>query len=139
MTSPWKCPNCGRQFTRVNQRHACGTGDRATVLRNRPPDLVELYLTMETFAASLGPTEFVARDRYVLFRSTRIFADLVMMSSCIRLAIHLPHRAAHPLFSKIVADRRHVTHVAQLRHASEFDVLKPFLREAYAHSTAERS
>jgi hypothetical protein len=134
MTPLWRCPSCTRQFTRPNQRHACGTGDRRHVLRNRSPELVALYLAIEAFARTLGPIEFVARERYVLLRSSRIFADLVVMATAIRLAIHLPRQAAHPLFSKIVADRRHVTHVAQLQQPTQFDELKPFLREAYLSS-----
>ena len=26
MSTTWTCPKCQRQFTRRNQRHACGTG-----------------------------------------------------------------------------------------------------------------
>ena len=76
-------------FTRKGQRHACGTGDRAEVIRNRPEALVEVLSSIETFARSLGPVEIVTRERYVLLRSNRIFADLVMMSDAIRAAIHL--------------------------------------------------
>jgi hypothetical protein len=51
-----------------NQRHACGTGDRDEVLRNRPDELVELYGELERYVKSLGPVEFVTRERYVLLR-----------------------------------------------------------------------
>jgi hypothetical protein len=135
-TNPWTCPKCKRRFSRRNQRHACGTGNRADVLRNRPPELVNLYTALERFAKSLGPVEFVTRERYVLLRSTRIFADAVIMSDAIRLAIHLPRTAEHNLFIKVVSDRRHVTHVATLRAAEELESMKPFLREAYAHSVS---
>lgn len=74
----WACPKCKRQFTRKNQRHACGTGERTEVLRNRPPELVELYAQLKEFVKSLGPMEFVTRERYVLMRSKRIFADLTV-------------------------------------------------------------
>ena len=134
MTPTWTCPKCKRRFTRKNQRHACGTGDRASVLRNRPPELVQLYEALEKFAKSLGPVESATRERYVLFRTTRIFADAVMMSNALRLAIHLPRKAAHPLFSKIGSDRKHVTHVAQLRTPKDLVAMKPFLREAYEFS-----
>ena len=130
----WRCPTCKRQFTRANQRHACGTGDRAGVLRNRPAELVELYSALEAFAKSLGPVEFVARERYVLFRTTRIFVDVVIMAGAVRLAIHLGRTAKHPLFMKVVADKRHVTHVVQLRSPVELEAMKPFVREAHAHS-----
>src|SRR5688572_15138958 len=111
----WQCSKCKRRFTRKNQRHACGTGDRHEVLRNRPPELVALYGALEKFAKSLGPVEFVARDRYVLLRSQRIFADLVVMSGALRVAIHLSRQVKNDeLFVKVVSDRRHVTHVAKV-------------------------
>lgn len=134
MTPAWTCPQCRRRFTRTNQRHACGTGDRAEVLRNRSPELVDLYDALERFATSLGAVEVVARERYVLLRSTRIFADLVVMSDALRLAIHLSRKADHRLFTKVAADRRQVTHVAKIHDMEELDALKPFLREAYEYS-----
>jgi predicted transport protein len=134
MTTGWACPKCKRRFTRKNQRHACGTGDRAQVLRNRPPELVELYAALEKFAKSLGPVELVARERYVLFRSKRIFADVVIMSDAVRLAIHLPRQVKSAQFIKVAADRRHVTHVAKLQQRKQLETLKPLLREAYQFS-----
>lgn len=82
----------------------------------------------------VGPVEFVTRERYVLLRSDRIFADLVIMPAAIRLAIHLPRQAKHPLFIKIASDRKHVTHVAKLHDVGELEAMKPFLREAYEYS-----
>jgi predicted transport protein len=134
MTTTWTCPNCNRQFTRKNQRHACGTGERSDVLRNRPPEVVELYVALEKFAKSLGPVELVTRERYVLLRSQRIFADAVIMSDAIRLAIHLARKAEHKLFFKVVSDRKQVTHVAKLHDRQELESMEPFLREAYEHS-----
>ena len=135
----WNCPKCGRAFTRKGQRHACGTGDRAEVIRNRPEALVEILSSIETFARSLGPVEIVTRERYVLLRSTRIFADLVMMSDAVRAAIHLRRRVAHPLFSKVgVSDRGSVTHVAKIRQRREFESLKKYFKEAYDASIAPR-
>jgi len=78
-SATWKCPRCSRSFSQKNQRHACGTGDRSDVLRNRRESIVGLYDLVEAFAQSLGPIEIVARERYVLLRSTRIFADLMIM------------------------------------------------------------
>lgn len=130
----WACPKCKRRFTRLNQRHACGTGDGSDVLRNRSPELVETYRALEKVVESLGKVELVARDRYVLFRTRRIFADVVIMSEAVRLAIHLPRRASHELFFKVVADRRQVTHVVKLQSPSQVEAMAAFLREAYAFS-----
>lgn len=132
----WACPKRGRQFRRRNQRHACGTGNRAEVLRNRPKEVIELYTALETFTKSLGPVEFVTRERYVLLRTTRIFADVVIMSDAVRLAIHLPRKAEHAMFEKVVSDGRQVSHVARLREKESLEVMKPFLSEAYQHSVS---
>ena len=136
--STWTCPRCNRTFARRNQRHVCGTGERSEVLRGRPPELVDLYAALEQFARSLGPVEFVTRERYVLLRSVRIFADAVVKADAIRLAIHLGREAEHRLFFKIVADRSHVTHVAKLRSLADLEPMKPFLHEAYEHSLRAR-
>jgi predicted transport protein len=136
MSTAWSCPKCKRRFTRANQRHACGTGERAEVLRNRSSELVDLYYAIERFATSLGSVEFVTRERYVLLRSGRIFADLVVMADAIRLAIHLSRKVEHRLFIKVAADRKHVTHVAKLHDIEELNAMKPFLREAYEYSVS---
>jgi hypothetical protein len=104
------------------------------VLRNRAPEIVRLYEALERFAKSLGPVELVTRERYVLLRSARIFADAVVMSDCLRLAIHLARKVDHELFTKVAADRKQVTHVAKLRDMKELEAMKPFLREAYEYS-----
>ena len=130
----WKCPKCRRSFTRKNQRHACGTGDRSEVLRDRPEVVVRLYGSVETFVKSLGPVEIVARARYVLFRSKRIFADLVIMADAVRVAVHLRRKLDDPIFFKIVSDDRKVTHVAKLRTEKDFSTIKPYVKEAYEFS-----
>jgi DNA-directed RNA polymerase subunit RPC12/RpoP len=130
----WKCPRCGRAFTQVNQRHACGTGDSRVVLRDRPQALARIYASIETFAKTLGPVEIVARERYVLLRSVRIFADLVIMTDAVRIAVHLRRKVADPLFFKVVSDAKKVTHVAKLKTAADVTAIKPYLKEAYAAS-----
>ena len=130
----WACPRCKRRFTRPNQRHACGTGDVVAVLRGRSAEVVRTYAALERAVNELGEVEVVARERYVLFRSQRIFADVVIMSDAVRLAIHLPRPHTHPLFVKVVADRRHVTHVAKLQSVGQVAQLKALLRDAYAFS-----
>jgi hypothetical protein len=132
----WRCARCGRTFTRANQRHACGTGDSSVVLRNRPQALAKLYASIEAFARTLGPIEIVARERYVLLRSVRIFADLVIMTDAVRIAVHLRRKVADPRFFKVVGDAKKVTHVAKLRTAVDVNGIKPYLAEAYAASLA---
>lgn len=128
----WRCPKCHRAFTQVNQRHACGTGSREEVLRNRPPSLVHIYELIEACAKALGPVEIVTRQRYALFRSVRIFADLTVMTSCVRLVIHLRRQVADPAFSKIVTgEKMAVSHVAKLTTPEEWKAVEGYFEEAY--------
>jgi predicted transport protein len=115
----------------VNQRHACGTGDGSDVLRNRPESVVRTYAAIEAFVKSLGPVELVARERYVLFRSVRVFADLVIMADAVRVAIHLERKIDDARFIKVVEDRKRVTCVAKLVSASDVEAIKAYLKEAY--------
>ena len=135
-TKPWSCPSCARTFTQLNQRHACGVGKRADVLQNRPAELVRLYEAVEKFVTALGPIEIVTRERYALFRSTRIFADLVVMKDVLRLAIHLRREATDDAFFKVAREKNKFTHVAKLKSLAELRALKPYLKEAYEASLA---
>ena len=101
------------------------------MLRNRPESVVRSYAAIEFFVTSLGPIEIVARERYVLFRSIRIFADLVIMADAVRVAIHLKRKVDDPRFIKVLEDRKKVTHVVKLADVKEVDGIKGYLQEAY--------
>lgn len=101
------------------------------MLRNRPESVVRTYAAVEALVKSLGPIEIVAREPYVLFRSVRIFADLVVMADAVRVAIHLERRVEDPRFIKVVEDHKKVTHVVKLTDVNEVAGIKRYLQEAY--------
>jgi predicted transport protein len=136
----WTCPTCGRSFRRKSQRHACGVGSRAALLHGKSPDLVTLYQSLEAELQRLGKVEIVTRDRYALFRTTRIFADLVFMRDGLRLAIHLDREVHLPCFFKVQqGSSRQVTHVAMLRTPADLGTIAPSLEEAYRLAAREES
>jgi hypothetical protein len=135
----WACPRCRRTFRQVNQRHACGIGDAATLLKDRPPELADLYRQLEVAVRSLGDVEVVTRDRYALFRTTRIFADLTVMRDALRVVVHLARTVRELRFVKIGPSRGHVSHVTLVRTADDLRSVTPYLREAYDLSIAERT
>ena len=136
MQTTWTCPECERTFARKAQRHACGTGDRSQVLRNRPASVVAVYEAIECFAQSLGPIEIVARERYVLLRTLRVFADLVIMTDAVRIAVHLKRKVETAMFIKVVLDEKGITHVAKLKSEKDVEAIKGYLKEAYEDSLA---
>jgi uncharacterized C2H2 Zn-finger protein len=135
----WRCPRCGRSFRRANQRHACGTGTATALLKNRPATLVQLYRRLEATVRGFGDVEVVTRDRYALFRTTRIFTDLTVMREALRVVIHLARKADEPIFVKIGRDGKRVSHVALVQTPPELRRIVPFLREAFALAKSEDS
>jgi predicted transport protein len=133
----WTCPRCGRTFRLVNQRHACGVGNRDALLEGRPPALADLYGKLEAAVKGFGSVEVVTRNRYALFRTTRIFADLTVMQDALRVAIHLDRKVSSPYFIKIMQGDRRVSHVAKIRTHAELRAIMPFLREAYELAASE--
>jgi hypothetical protein len=109
------------------------------LLNNRPPAIVDLYRRLEATVESFGGVEVVTRNRYALFRTTRIFADLTVMRDSLRVVIHLGRKASTPQFVKIVQGDKRVSHVAHVRTGADLGAITPFLREAYNLAVSEES
>jgi hypothetical protein len=86
---------------------------------------------------SFGGVEVVTRDRYALFRTTRIFTDLTVTRDSLRVVIHLGRQVTAPYFIKVGRSNRRVSHVTLVRTLGELRVITPLLREAYELSTSE--
>ncbi|MFQ5349326.1 MAG: DUF5655 domain-containing protein [Thermoanaerobaculia bacterium] len=135
----WTCPRCDRTFRQVNQRHACGLGSRESLLKDRPASLVDLYERLEATVRSFGSVEVVTRDRYALFRTTRIFTDLTVMRDCLRVVIHLDRQVDAPYLVKTVRGAKRVSHVVKIRSPAELEAIEPLLREAYEIAVLEEA
>jgi len=109
------------------------------LLKDRPPALVDLYRKLETTVKRFGDVEVVTRDRYALFRTTRIFADLTVMRDALRVVIHLRRKVSAPYFIKTGPSGNRVSHVALVRTKEGLRAVMPFLREAFDLSVGEKS
>ncbi len=113
-------------------------GQSRQLLRGKSDVLVALYGALERALKGLSGVEIVARDRYALFRTTRIFADLVFQKEALRLAVHLDREVRIPLFFKVGrGEGRRVGHVALLRKMSDVRAVTPYLKEAYRSARSE--
>src|ERR1044071_4326475 len=124
MPELWNCPLCGRVFRRPHQRHSCGAGSRVELLEGKPPGLAKLYTSLDRTVRAWPGVEIVYRGRYVLMRTTRIFADLVFMRDALRVAIVLEEPVKKPFFFKVGPMAKHrVAHVALLQNAADLAAL----------------
>jgi predicted transport protein len=109
------------------------------LLKSRPPALADLYRKLETTVKNFGDVEVVTRNRYALFRTTRIFADLTVMRDALRVVIHLARKIRAPCFIKIGQSGNRVSHVALVRTPEDLRAVIPFLREAFDLAMSEES
>lgn len=135
----WACPRCDRTFRRANQPHACGVGNVASLLKDRPKELTDLYQKLETTVRGFGNVEVVTRDRYALFRTTRIFADLTVTRDSLRVVIHLGRKVSAPYFVKSGPSGNRTSHVAFVRTPGELRTVMPFFREAFNLAASEET
>src|SRR3990172_11209133 len=135
----WACPRCDRTFRQVNQRHGCEACSATTILKGRPAVLTDLYRKLETTVRSFGEVEVVTRDRYALFRTTRIFADLTVTRDALRVVVHLGRKVSEPYFIKIGPSGKRVSHVVLVRTPEDLRTVIPFLREAFDLAASEKS
>lgn len=135
----WACPRCHRAFRQLNQRHACGVGSSATLLKGRRPALADLYRALETTVRRFGEVEVVTRDRYALFRTTRIFTDLTVTRDALRVVIHLGRRVSAPYIVKAGSSGKRVSHVVLIRTAEDLRTIMPLLREAFDFAVGEEA
>ena len=113
-------------------------GSADTLLKGRSPELADLYRKLETTVRRFGDVEVVTRDRYALFRTTRIFADLTVTRDALRVVVHLGRKVSAPYFVKVGPSGKRVSHVAFVRTAEELRTVLPFLREAFDLATSEQ-
>jgi hypothetical protein len=109
------------------------------LLKNRPPALADLYWKLETTVKGFGRVVVVTRDRYALFRTTRIFADLTVMRDALRVVIHLGRKGVAPCFIKTGQGGKRVSHVGLVRTDGDLRTILPFLREAFDLAGSEEA
>jgi len=138
MPGLWTCPKCGRLFRRPNQAHSCAVGSRKELVAGRPEALVKLYASMEKQVRSWKGVEIMISRRTALFRTTRIFADMVFMADALRLALLLDRLVKDPLFFKTGRmSTNRVAHVARIQTAAELRAVMPYLREAHRFALSD--
>lgn len=139
MPGLWTCPTCGRVFRRPKQTHSCHVGRHSELVAGRPEPLVKLYETLEARVRAWEGVEIVISRRTALFRTTRIFADLVFMTDTLRLALLLDREVRDPIFFKTGRMSTHrVAHVTRIQTAAELRAALPYLREAHGFAMNDR-
>lgn len=131
--SPWKCPDCGRQFVSVNRNHSCGRYSLDDHFAGKEPFVRDLYdLLFETLRL-FGPVKAFPVKTRIVFQAEVQFAAAVPRKRWLEGYLWLQRQAIHPRIHKMeMGVFRDYGHIFRLSHIDDLDqTLVDLLHESY--------
>ena len=131
--SPWKCPDCGRQFVSVNRNHSCGRYSLDDHFAGKEPFVRDLYdLLFETLRL-FGPVKAFPVKTRIVFQAEVQFAAAVPRTRWLEGYLWLQRQAIHPRIHKMeMGVFRDYGHIFRLSHIDDLDqTLVDLLHESY--------
>ena len=130
----WKCPKCGRPFTRPRHPHSCVRVSVHDFLGGKSPLQVDLYKSFEKMALAIGNVNIAPAKSRIGFQHGRIFAAVNGLSRN-GLRIHIvtkrPIKSSRVVRSESFAPDCHVNHFL-LRTTEDIDEhLREWLQDGY--------
>ncbi|MFQ5875082.1 MAG: DUF5655 domain-containing protein, partial [Dehalococcoidia bacterium] len=133
----WKCPSCGRQFPKKNQRHSCTSYSIDDHFRDRPISLEETFnFLIAQIRKRCGPLRVDSVKTAINLTNRYHFAMVYVRKSMLNLEFVL---------GRVLDDQRVVrtqklgtrhVHVVRLCQPEDVDTqLLSWLQEAYALAT----
>lgn len=137
----WKCPKCGREFTRTSQSHSCGSYGVDAFLAGKPADGVALYRRFEDLALSVGEVVLAPAKTRIGFQRGRIFAAVNAVRSG-RIEVHIvtrrPIRSPRIRRVESLGPGDHVNHFT-LESLAKIDAeVRSWLEAGYRWGVGER-
>ena len=130
----WSCPQCGRRFARVKQRHVCDTTTLEDHLEGKSPHVVDLFHRFAALVQACGPFEYAPIRRQVGFQVNRIFAGVRLMDEGLGGYLDLPRRVEGLRFQQVAPyTKRLFVHHFMITSPEELDEeFAGWVCEAYA-------
>lgn len=130
----WTCPECGRTFAKVGQRHVCSRHTVEEHLEGKPREVVELFDLFTEGIRKCGPFEFAPVRHQVGYRVRRIFAGVQLTQKGLKGYIDMMRRVESPKFRNIEPyTKRLFVHSFTITGPEYFDdEFAGLLRETYA-------
>jgi hypothetical protein len=132
--SNWKCPECGRSFSKVKQAHSCKVVSVESHFAKAEPHLRALYSQIEAILEALGPFDVAPTKSGITMRAKRSFAAVKVQRQALRVEFLLPRVLKNSRMRKTeVLSPRLVAHHLEVRSVADLDAeLRGWLKEAYA-------
>lgn len=134
MVGGWVCPECGRMFGRIEQRHDCAPGlSIEEYFETGPAHERAVYDAVMDHLATVGPVHADVVSVGIFLKNPRKFAELRPMQRWVAVSFDLRRRARHRTITRKVIDHGgRYWHVANVATPDDLDEdLLALLTEAY--------
>ncbi len=120
--SLWRCPRCGRQFTKAHQWHSCRIRSIDEHFRGKDKRLRSILDAMRSALERSGPLRIDAVESSINLVSVHHFGGVQVRSDYLRVGFILDHLIDHEriVHSQRIGPRR-VAHHVQLHSVDDVD------------------
>lgn len=139
-TSGWVCPDCGRTFAKVNQKHVCQVYTLDGHLAGKPAASLVLYERFVAAVEACGPFEHSITKGSIGFRGPRrVFAGVMPTAKGLRGYMDIPRAVDDARFSTVTPYTNNLfVHAFHLKSLDQFDDdFASWIKEAYAVGQGE--
>ncbi|KAA3643136.1 MAG: hypothetical protein DWQ07_21705 [Chloroflexi bacterium] len=128
----WTCPDCGRQFARKGQSHACVIYTPEEHLEKATPAAQAMYAAFYALVEKCGEFFIEATKTSIAFKTPRLLAAIAFHKQGINITFWLPHPLADPRIHKVYDTGSDYAHHLRVRSLDEIDAqIQNWLCEAY--------
>jgi hypothetical protein len=133
----WVCPECDRQFGRVNQSHECAPAMSLEEYFSTGPERERpIYEAVRAHLDSIGEVHVEPVSVGIFIKRMRTFAELRPKQRWVALSFGLSRRVDHPRIArKLQGSGARIYHVVNLFGPDDVDEqVRDWLTEAYLDS-----
>lgn len=139
-TSGWTCPDCGRQFAKVNQKHVCQIHTLDSHLAGKPAASLALYERFVAAVEACGLFEYSITKGSIGFRGPRrVFAGVMPTNKGLRGYLDIPRAVDDARFTSVTPYTNNLfVHSFHLTSPDHFDdSFVGWIKESYAVGQGE--
>ncbi|MFX1324690.1 MAG: DUF5655 domain-containing protein [Promethearchaeota archaeon] len=129
----WKCPKCGRQFSKKGQFHSCAIIPIEDHFKNKPKKLSAIFKTLKEKIDSFGDIRIDAVPTSINFGGKSHFAVVFVLKDSLKLEFLLGRKINNSRISKIRGPTyNYYTYTIYLKSYEDInDQLLRWLKESY--------
>jgi len=129
----WKCPTCGREFSKTEQFHSCVSILIEDHFKNKSPELRKIFEVLRDKMEEFGVIRIDAVQTTINFGGKSQFCVIYALQKFLKLEFVLERKIEDPRFLKIRGPtNRYYTYTIKLKTRKDIDyLLIKWLKESY--------